>query len=133
MLNPLSRSSVSSIKTRRTFSRASWLLAVLILAMSVEWLSKASAQKKTAGQTPTTAQEIATLEEGNPIERELAGGLRHSYQSAFTKGQYLKLAVEQRGVMTVSSVALTLLSKCSTRTPPVSAIRLPHIRHASCA
>ncbi len=133
MLNPLSRSSVSSIKTRRTFSRASWLLAVLILAMSVEWLSKAGAQNPPAGQTPTTALEIATLEVGNPIERELAGGQRHSYQSAFTKGQYLKLAVEQRGVMTVSSVALTLLSKCSTRTPPVSAIRLPYIRHASCA
>lgn len=101
--------------------------------MSVEWLSKAGAQNPPAGQTPTTAQEIATLEVDNPIERELAGGQQHSYQSAFTEGQYLKLAVEQRGVMTVSPVALTLLSKCSMRTPPVSAIRLPHIRHASCA
>jgi CHAT domain-containing protein/Flp pilus assembly protein TadD len=56
---------------------------------------------QTAAAATTAAQREAeprTLKLGEPIERELAGGQQHSYQLALTEGQYLNLAVEQRGV-----------------------------------
>jgi CHAT domain-containing protein/Flp pilus assembly protein TadD len=43
-------------------------------------------------------QHIPQLEPGNPIERELTGGQSHSYRMALAAGQYVKLAVEQRGI-----------------------------------
>ena len=43
-------------------------------------------------------QEVATLEPGKPIERELAGGQKHIYQLALSQGQYANVTVEQRGV-----------------------------------
>jgi CHAT domain-containing protein len=45
------------------------------------------------------------LEPGKPIERELAGGQSHSYQIALDAGQYIKLAIGQRGI----DVAVQLL------------------------
>jgi CHAT domain-containing protein/Tfp pilus assembly protein PilF len=38
------------------------------------------------------------LEQGNPIERELAGGQSHPYQITLIAGQYAKLVVDQRGI-----------------------------------
>ncbi len=38
------------------------------------------------------------LEQGKPIERELAGGQQHSYQITLAEGQYASVVVEQRGI-----------------------------------
>ena len=51
----------------------------------------------------TTVQEAQKtdtreLKMGPPIERELAGGLTHSYRIVLAKGQYMKAVVEQRGI-----------------------------------
>jgi hypothetical protein len=35
---------------------------------------------------------------GQSVERELAGGQKHSYQIALAEGQYLSVVVEQRGI-----------------------------------
>src|SRR5262245_33787561 len=43
-------------------------------------------------------QEVRTLEEGKPVERELAGGQSHLYRLPLTAGQYVRLEVDQRGV-----------------------------------
>nr|MBA3356812.1 tetratricopeptide repeat protein [Pyrinomonadaceae bacterium] len=42
--------------------------------------------------------EIRELEQGKPIERELAGGQIHAYSISLTAGQFLHAIVEQRGV-----------------------------------
>jgi hypothetical protein len=43
-------------------------------------------------------QEITPLERDKPIERELSGGQSHSYRITMISGQYLQVAVDQRGV-----------------------------------
>jgi CHAT domain-containing protein/Tfp pilus assembly protein PilF len=43
-------------------------------------------------------QQIRQLEPGNSIERELAGGQSHSYQMRLAADQFVKLAVDQRGI-----------------------------------
>lgn len=42
--------------------------------------------------------DVRTLEAGNPIERELAGGEAHSYRVTLAAGQYLHVVVDQRGI-----------------------------------
>src|SRR5262249_52031220 len=44
------------------------------------------------------AQESISLEPGMPVERELSGGQSHSYKIMLVSGQYLHIAVEQRGI-----------------------------------
>jgi CHAT domain-containing protein/Tfp pilus assembly protein PilF len=53
-----------------------------------------------APQNPGTqeAQEAEVLEQGRPIERELAAGQSHTYQIELAEGDYLMVAVEQRGI-----------------------------------
>lgn len=55
-------------------------------------------QRDEARDAKQDAQRPVILELGKPIERELAGGQWHSYQIALTVGQYLQLAIEQRGI-----------------------------------
>src|SRR5262249_48529367 len=43
-------------------------------------------------------QNIPRLEPGQPVERELAGGQTHTYQLALAVNQYLRVAVEQKGI-----------------------------------
>jgi hypothetical protein len=54
----------------------------------------ASAGARRAAQS---AQETDSLEPGNPIERELSGGQSHFYKITLISGQYLQVAVDQRG------------------------------------
>jgi CHAT domain-containing protein/Tfp pilus assembly protein PilF len=57
--------------------------------------------KPGAGVVSATAQENQQprqLEPGKPIERELAVDQSHSYQMTLAAGQYVKLAVDQRGI-----------------------------------
>jgi hypothetical protein len=41
---------------------------------------------------------MEVLERGKPIERELAAGEDHTYQIGLAKGDYLMVAIEQRGI-----------------------------------
>ena len=43
-------------------------------------------------------QSITALEEGRPVERELAGGETHVFQVTLAAGQYLRAVVDQRGI-----------------------------------
>lgn len=52
-------------------------------------------QQKAGGQN---VQQVTTLEPGKPVERELAGGQKHSYKITPAEGQYVSVLVEQRGV-----------------------------------
>lgn len=55
--------------------------------------------QSTGPQQPSAQnqQEIIPLEPDKPIERDLAGGQKHSYQIVLSKGQRASLAVEPRG------------------------------------
>ena len=44
------------------------------------------------------------IEPGKPIERELTGGQSHSYQMTLAAGQYVRLAVDQRGIDVVAQL-----------------------------
>jgi hypothetical protein len=44
------------------------------------------------------AEESQLLEPGKPIERELSDGRSHFYKVTMTSGQYLRIAVRQRGI-----------------------------------
>ncbi|MEW6211963.1 MAG: CHAT domain-containing protein [Acidobacteriota bacterium] len=48
------------------------------------------------------SQQDSTLEQGKPVERELAGGQKHLYQITLAEGQYLSVIVEQRGIDVVA-------------------------------
>src|SRR5262249_7051683 len=43
-------------------------------------------------------QESITLELGKPIERELSGGLSHTYKITMISGQFLHIVIDQRGI-----------------------------------
>jgi CHAT domain-containing protein/tetratricopeptide (TPR) repeat protein len=48
--------------------------------------------------TAQETQEARPLEPGKPVERELAGGQKHTYQLALNADQYLQLLAEEKGV-----------------------------------
>jgi hypothetical protein len=61
--------------------------------------ASASAPRLVRPTSPTPgAQEVTALEPRMPIERELAGAQKHSYQLGLTQGQYVSLTVDQRGI-----------------------------------
>lgn len=77
----------------RTFP---FLMTLLLLPIPV-----APGRTQSAGevaQTPAAStQDIRQLEQGKPIERQMAEGETHSYQVTVQAGQYLQVAVQQKG------------------------------------
>src|SRR5262249_14853095 len=52
-----------------------------------------------SGQTKAaTDDDIRVLEQGKPLQRELAGGGAHSYSLSLTTGQYALIVVDQHGI-----------------------------------
>src|SRR5258705_1172500 len=45
-----------------------------------------------------TAQEITVLELNRPIQRELSGGQKHSYQIAISVEQYVKIEIKPQNI-----------------------------------
>jgi CHAT domain-containing protein/Tfp pilus assembly protein PilF len=43
-------------------------------------------------------QDVRSLEQNHPVEHEISSGETHSYQITLAQGQYLAVAVEQRGI-----------------------------------
>jgi CHAT domain-containing protein/Tfp pilus assembly protein PilF len=70
-------------------------LSALLCLLPSHLPAQASAIDHSGAQTP---QESISLEPGKPIERELSGGISHFYKITMTSGQFLRIAVNQRGV-----------------------------------
>ncbi|MBO0720825.1 MAG: hypothetical protein J2P41_08380, partial [Blastocatellia bacterium] len=51
-----------------------------------------------SARSTQTVNGVTSLEPGQAIKRELAGGQRHSYRIRLNADQFLKVAVEQIGV-----------------------------------
>src|SRR5262245_2108559 len=71
-------------------------------ALPTAWASPTLACPGGASLVPQVTtdqnQETITLAPGKPLEREIAGGEKHSYQIILAQGEYARVIVEQRGV-----------------------------------
>ena len=85
----------------------SWIIYcafILIISLPIVRIQafphSGSAEKSDDIETPPAQndQQTRQLEPGKPIERELTGGQSHSYQITLAAGQYVRLAVDQRGI-----------------------------------
>lgn len=86
-------------------ARSSLGFSLLLLAsLSIQFAHAPNVPAQTDKERRNTS-EITTLESGKPVERELSGGQKHTYQIALTEGQYANVTVEQRGI----DVAVRLL------------------------
>jgi CHAT domain-containing protein/predicted negative regulator of RcsB-dependent stress response len=65
---------------------------------STHWLPLTINLLRGGALAAQNAQGNDSLEPGKPVERELSGGQSHSYKITMTSGQYLHIAVEQRGI-----------------------------------
>src|SRR5687767_14603490 len=63
---------------------------------NVQGLSSLPLMSKKQTGAEHSPQEVSALELGKAVERELAGGQKHSYQITLNKGQYTSLIVEQQ-------------------------------------
>jgi CHAT domain-containing protein/Tfp pilus assembly protein PilF len=87
----------------QTGGRATFIIILLVRIglLAVAWPAPCSppahASNDERGATQS-AEEDQSLEPGNPIERELSGGRSHFYKLTMTSGQYLRIAVGQRGI-----------------------------------
>ena len=91
------------------------LIALLLLLLWVQLANVPDA--RVHGRQPASAQsppqqsagaraeqEVTTLEPDKPVERELSGGQKQTYQLPLTQGQYANVTVEQRGVAVCGGV-----------------------------
>jgi CHAT domain-containing protein/Tfp pilus assembly protein PilF len=65
-------------------------------------------------------KDASQLEVGRPIEREMAGGQLHSYRITTISGQYLQVAIDQRGI----DVAVALFAPDGKKVGEVNGTRL---------
>src|SRR5262249_7811363 len=59
---------------------------------------KSAQQPADSSSAAKNDADVRVLEQGKPIERELAGGQSHAYQITLSAGQFMKVIVEQRGI-----------------------------------
>ncbi len=72
--------------------------AMLLLWSAEQRHAQTAPNSSNANTAAQDKQDVRTLEQGKPIERELKGGEVHVYEIALTAGQFLKAVVEQRGI-----------------------------------
>jgi CHAT domain-containing protein/tetratricopeptide (TPR) repeat protein len=100
MIHPLLSSTQS--KYRSWFVCCCLVLAIGLPLAHIQVQVQASQVALSADVTspPEEAQQVQQLEPGKPIERGLAGGQSHyyAYQLVLASGQYVKLAIDQRGI-----------------------------------
>ena len=58
----------------------------------------APAQQSQPPQTVQSTSDTTPLEQGRPVEKELAGGQKHLYQLSLSQGQYVQVEVKQNGI-----------------------------------
>ncbi len=91
---------------RKTPVRNTVLLLLLLLVLSSAEFTlvrkaRVSAQLGVLSEPNTAAQkdqQIPKLQTDLPVERELSGGQKHSFEISLREGQYANLVVEQRGI-----------------------------------
>ena len=87
-------------------SIALWLTLLFVFATtSVACTLRSFVEPKTrhyqtsiASSNQTAQNDVPILEPGTPISRELSGGAVHSYQIVLAARQFLRVAVDQRGI-----------------------------------
>ena len=99
---------------RRWFVFSGVALALTAGLLSTSWPATSAETQPIAGhfrqqQTPAPSQAKnesppQSLEVGQPIERELAGGQTHTYLMTLAEGQFLRVVVEQRGIDVVATL-----------------------------
>jgi CHAT domain-containing protein/tetratricopeptide (TPR) repeat protein len=85
---------------RRATVSFACLLFLVGLLPAVGGRAFAQTPQKSAGLVRPTqgSEDVRSLEEGKPIEREMLGGQSHSYQLNVVSGHYLSLMIEQKGI-----------------------------------
>ena len=80
-------------------------LPVSMLLISIIWpclppssIAARSFETQDANQSTNNTQQATPLEQGKPIERELAGGEVHAYSIQMMAGQFATVIFEQRGI-----------------------------------
>lgn len=73
------------------------LVALIALTITGETTFAGPAGRSEQATQETKPADVRELKVGAPIERELGGGEAHSYNVSLVEGQYLKVAVEQKG------------------------------------
>jgi tetratricopeptide (TPR) repeat protein len=99
-ITPISTSHGRGLQTTRPIMLTIILLAWIGLPV-VAWPPPSSLTTKAGNSSRSVAQsadEALSLEPGKPVERELSGGGPHFYKITMTSGQYLRIAVSQRGI-----------------------------------
>jgi len=85
-------------------SIAVWLILLFVfasasVARALHSFVEPETRQTTVESSKQTAQnDVPILEPGKPIARELSGGAVHSYQIVLTAKQFLRVAVDQRGI-----------------------------------
>jgi CHAT domain-containing protein/Tfp pilus assembly protein PilF len=95
-ITPISTSQVPSFRT----TRSAILLVILLAWIGMHGVAQPSGSQagdNTRGAAQSAGEELS-LESGTPIERELSGGGSHFYKITLISGQYLQIAVNQRGI-----------------------------------
>jgi CHAT domain-containing protein/tetratricopeptide (TPR) repeat protein len=82
-INPIPRRTVRRNTTASISARLASLLALALLL---------------ASDSAAIAQDSSALAQGQPAERDLAEGQTHNYQIALLSGQFVEVAVDQRGI-----------------------------------
>jgi len=72
-------------------------LVLLPLALLCAQVSNFQAQSNTNQQQQGSA-EVAALELGKLIEREIVGGQKHSYTILLLEGQYMRVEIKPQGI-----------------------------------
>jgi CHAT domain-containing protein/Tfp pilus assembly protein PilF len=94
--------SVHSRSNRAFPGKARFIAPLLILLWCVSSAQTRDVRSTTVlltqDSTTATKQRVVPLELGVAIERELAGGQKHDYEVALTKGQFISVGIKLRGI-----------------------------------
>jgi CHAT domain-containing protein/Tfp pilus assembly protein PilF len=82
----------TSLRSRLRFS------FLLLASFSLQFSHAPGVRAQSPAQATLNPSEVTTLELGKPIEREISGEQKQTYQLALTEGQYTNIIVEQRGI-----------------------------------
>ncbi|MEW6735513.1 MAG: tetratricopeptide repeat protein [Acidobacteriota bacterium] len=87
--------------------RRVWIVSFVLLSLLVMFISmvtKADQSSPSVQERAYSSTESVVLEQGKPIERELAGSEVHSYKVRLTASQFINVVVEQKGIDVVATL-----------------------------
>jgi CHAT domain-containing protein/Tfp pilus assembly protein PilF len=94
---------VSHFISNNLVSKSLWTPSIALAVSFLSLIVVGHVQAGVDASSPVPLQEqdaqgVVTLELGKPVERELVGRQKHSYQITLAEGQYANVTVDQRGV-----------------------------------